>query len=178
MDLSPDDNVSFVRQLADAQRGLYAYILQLLPNRTDADDVLQATNLVMWTKRGQFVEGTDFAAWAARIAHFEVLTQRKRKSRERLRFDDALVEQLSREAADDPGSVDLVLQMLRRCMDKLGDADRELLNMQYADDLAARQIAERLGRSPGAIAQATHRIRMLLLKCIDESRRSEKGGER
>lgn len=168
MDVTPDKDVWFVQRLADAQRGLYAYILQLLPNRADADDVLQATNLVMWSKRLQFVEGSNFAAWAARIAYYEVLTFRKQKGRDRLRFDDSLVKQLSQEAAAESGQIDAVLQTLRRCMEKLNQPDRELLQMQYADDLRPRQIAERLGRSPGAISVAMHRVRMSLLKCIDE----------
>ena len=117
----------FVQRLVDAQRGLYAYILQLLPNRTDADDVLQATNLVIWSKREQFVEGSEFAAWAARIAYFEVLTHRKRKSRERLCFDDSLVHLLSREADADAGQIDVVLALLRRCMEKLSETDRQLV---------------------------------------------------
>jgi RNA polymerase sigma-70 factor, ECF subfamily len=174
----PDQNAWFVQRLADAQRGLYAYILQLLPNRTDADDVLQATNLVMWSKREEFQQGSDFAAWAGRIAYYEVLTCRKRKARDRLRFDDSLVERLSSEAGAESGRMDVVLQNLRKCMERLSQADREMLELQYADDLRPRQIAVRLGRSPGAIAQAMHRIRMSLLKCIDEHDRTaeaEKG---
>jgi RNA polymerase sigma-70 factor (ECF subfamily) len=172
VDNSADKDLWFVQQLADAQRGLYAFILQLLSNRSDADDALQATNLVMWSKRSQFTRGGDFAAWAARIAYFEVLTLRKRKGRERLRFDDALVEQLAHEAAADAGQVNAVLGTLRQCMEKLASQDRDLLRMQYADDLRPREIAQRTGRSAGAIAVAMHRIRMALLKCIDEHKPS------
>ena len=125
--------------------GAVCYILQLLPNRSDADDVLQATNLVMWDKRSQFAEGTKFAAWAAKIAYYEVLTFRKRRGRERIRFDDTLVDQLAAEAASEAGQIDDVLQTLRRCMDKLNQQDRTLLEMQYSFDLRPRQIAERTG---------------------------------
>ena len=89
-----DQGTWFVRQMANVQRGLYAYILQMLPNRADADDVLQRANLVMWTKREELVEGSNFVAWAARIAYFEVLTWRKQAARNRLCFDNLLVERL------------------------------------------------------------------------------------
>jgi RNA polymerase sigma-70 factor, ECF subfamily len=164
---APDHSTWFVQRLADGQRGLYAYILQMLPNRADADDVLQRTNLVMWTKREEFVEGSNFGAWAARIAYYEVLTWRKHQARDRLCFDDVLVEQLSYEATNDAGWMETFVQMLRRCMDQLSPSDRELLEMQYVDDLRPRDIATRLGRSSGAIAQAMHRIRKALLNCID-----------
>jgi RNA polymerase sigma-70 factor, ECF subfamily len=173
--ISPDNSADFVRQLADVQRGLYTYILQLLPNYHDADDVLQTTNLVMWSKREQYEPGSNFAAWAAKIAYFEVLNHRKRQMHSRLRFNEMLVEQISREATDDFPQPDAVLQMLRQCMEKLSPADRNLIEMQYAEALAARQIAERVHRSPGAIAQSTHRIRMLLLKCIEEKQSATEG---
>lgn len=169
MGLPNDDSVSFVQQLADAQRGLYAYILQLLPNRMHADDVLQATNLVVWSKRADFREGSDFSAWAATIAYYEVLTFRKKLHRDKLHFDEELIEQLAQEAAADTGQMDSILRALRQCFEKLSEADRELVQMQYADDLRPRQIAARVGRSAGAVAQAMHRIRTGLMKCIDEN---------
>ena len=45
-----DKNRLFLRLFLQNQRRLYAYILTLLPNRADADDVLQETSLVMWDK--------------------------------------------------------------------------------------------------------------------------------
>ena len=173
MDSIPDSGTWFVQQLAEVQRGLYAYILQLLPNRMDADDVLQATNLVMWSKRAEFHQGSDFPAWAGRIAYYEVLTHRKKLHRDKLRFNDQLIEQLAREASTDAGDMESILRTLRRCMEKLSESDRELVHWQYTDDLRPREIAERLGRSAGAIAQAMHRIRMTLLKCIDQNTPAE-----
>ena len=40
----------FLRLFLQNERRLYAYILTLLPNRADADDVLQEASLVMWDK--------------------------------------------------------------------------------------------------------------------------------
>ena len=155
---------------------LYAYILQMLPNRADADDVLQRANLVMWTKREELVEGSNFVAWAARIAYFEVLTWRNRRP--------AIASALttcwwsdSRQAADDAGWMGAFVPMLRRCMDQLSQPDRELLEMQHVNS-PPRDIATRLGRSSGAIAQAMHRIRKALLKCIDAQDRVPEEGVR
>ena len=67
------DNMEFVRLLTGQQRQLYLYIIALLPNPTDVDDVLQATNMVLWSKADEFEPGSDFGAWARRVAHFEVL---------------------------------------------------------------------------------------------------------
>jgi len=66
-------NTEFVQLLTAHQRSLYLYIITLLPNPADVDDVLQSTNMVLWSKADEFVPGTDFGAWARRVAHFEVL---------------------------------------------------------------------------------------------------------
>src|SRR5262249_11570774 len=40
----------FLRLFLQNKRRLYAYVLTLLPNRADADDVLQEASLVLWDK--------------------------------------------------------------------------------------------------------------------------------
>ena len=59
--------------LTGHQRQLYLFILTLLPNPNDADDVLGDVNTLLWTKADDFEPGTNFTAWAYRVAHFEVL---------------------------------------------------------------------------------------------------------
>ena len=51
--------------------------MSVLPNRTDVDDLLQETNLVLWREFESFEIGTNFTAWAYRIAHNQVLAWRK-----------------------------------------------------------------------------------------------------
>jgi RNA polymerase sigma-70 factor (ECF subfamily) len=77
------DHDVFTTHLMAVQRRLYAYILTILPNLSDADDVLQDTNAVLLRKRTQFVAGTEFGAWACRVAYFEVLALRRKRQRER-----------------------------------------------------------------------------------------------
>jgi RNA polymerase sigma-70 factor (ECF subfamily) len=63
----------FLRLFLQNQRRLYAYVLTLLPNRTDADDVFQEASLVLWDKFNAENPPADFAAWGCRIAYFKVL---------------------------------------------------------------------------------------------------------
>ena len=95
---STDRIERYVQQLTDGQNRLYAYILMLLPNHDDAADVLQETNLVLWRKSGEFVEGTEFGAWACRIAYYQVFARLRDAKRDRLVFDPQLLDQLGAEA--------------------------------------------------------------------------------
>ena len=61
----------FVRQLNAAHRRLLGYLVSLLGNRHDAEDVLQRACVTMWRKFETFERGTKFAAWASTVAFYE-----------------------------------------------------------------------------------------------------------
>ena len=73
----------FVELFTRHQRRLYLLILAQVPRPADAEEILQETNLVIWRKAAKFQPGTNFFAWAAQIAGYEVLKYRERKHRER-----------------------------------------------------------------------------------------------
>ena len=51
-----DDSVSFEfsQKLVGVQKNLYSFILSLLANRSDAEDVLQETNLILCQKSKEY----------------------------------------------------------------------------------------------------------------------------
>jgi RNA polymerase sigma-70 factor (ECF subfamily) len=104
--------------LQNRQR-LYAYVLTLLPNRADADNVLQEASLVMWDKFDECEPPNDFTAWRCRIAYFKVLDFRKRSQRQRVRFSQAMLERVAETAAEHTATLELddrrkVLPLARR----------------------------------------------------------------
>jgi RNA polymerase sigma-70 factor, ECF subfamily len=163
----------FVAHVIDMQRNLFAYIMTLLPNLEDANEVLQQTNLVLWSKRGEFCPGSNVQAWACRVAYYEVLAYRQRWRRERLRFDNDLIEQMAGEVVVRFADAETELQALALCTDKLSPADRKLLDFRYQDRLSALQIAAKVGRSAVAIRKSLFRIRAVLRCCVEEQLTAE-----
>ena len=159
----------YVQHLTDCQNRLYAYILMLLPNHAAASDVLQETNLVLWRKADEFAEGTEFGAWACRIAHFQVLAWFRDAKRDRLVFDQQLIDELGVEAATLIAELDDRRRALRLCMVRLGERERKLLRCRYELGWSIKQIAGELGLSPGAVATSLYRIRNELLLCIEKN---------
>src|SRR4051794_3348950 len=88
----------FVRLLGQHQRRIYLYVASLVPRPGDAEEVLQETNLVLWREFGQFQSGTNFAAWACKVAFHQVLAWRKKRQRDRLEFSDEFLAAVAREA--------------------------------------------------------------------------------
>jgi RNA polymerase sigma-70 factor (ECF subfamily) len=161
-------SAEFISQLTGHQRRLYTFILSLVRDPVDADDILQECNMVMWRKSGDFEEGTNFSAWAFSIARFQVMAYRKRRQRSRLHFDDELVEMLAAEAAvmHDPDP-DPLLSTLSHCLKKLSADQRSLVAERYEPGGCVNDIAAEQGRSPKAVSESLRRIRKNLMLCIE-----------
>jgi RNA polymerase sigma-70 factor (ECF subfamily) len=66
--LSAERQEEFVLLLNGAHGLLLRYLMSLVANRHDAEDVLQRASLVMWRRFSTFESGTDFIAWATTVA--------------------------------------------------------------------------------------------------------------
>ena len=162
----PSNADEFVRQLTAAQTSLYAYILTLLPDRAAAQDVLQETNLTLWHKLGDFRPGTSFLAWGCRVAYFQVLNHRRRMKRDRLVFDDELLDLLAERHAERMEQADRREQALKKCLEHLPAGQRALIEKRYAPGGSVQELAAAEGKSVGAVSQMLYRIREALLDCI------------
>jgi RNA polymerase sigma-70 factor (ECF subfamily) len=65
------------------QKRIFAYILSLVPRRTDAEDVLQQAMMEMWKLFDRFEQGSDFTAWGITIARFQVFKFRKQQQKDK-----------------------------------------------------------------------------------------------
>jgi RNA polymerase sigma-70 factor, ECF subfamily len=166
---SCERNDQIVQLLTGVQQQLVRYVRTLVPQQADADEVLQETNLFIWRHADEFELGTNFAAWACKIAYYQVLTFRKRQARSRLHFSDALVEQLASVAVGGPPGDNDDAEALDSCMEKLGEQDRELMDLRYQPGATVAEVARRVGRSTKAVYNALGRIRTWLLECIERT---------
>ena len=168
---NPDANRNdkIVELLTGAQQQLTRYVRTLVPNRADADEVLQETNLFIWRNADQYELGTNFTAWVCRIAHYQVLTHRKRQQRSRLYFSDALVEQLAPKAAENAAVQTDEVEAFESCVAKLSERDRALIDLRYEPGATVQSVAAAVGRSTKAVYHALGRIRAWLLDCTQNA---------
>ena len=160
------DAEQFVSLLTSNQRRLFAYIMSLVVNVNDADDIMQETVKTMWERFDRFEVGTDFLAWATTIAYYRVLTFRKRKSRGELVFNDEIFYTLHDQSDAQLRDVDEYLAYLRLCLKKLKSSDRGLIKLRYVNGLPVKQIALRLGQNLKSVYRSIARIQNLLRYCV------------
>ena len=157
-----------IRQISLHQASLLAYILTLHPDRSEAQDILQETNIVLWQKIGEFRPGTSFKAWAFRVAYLQTLAHFKRTKRTHwLGFSSELMETHADEAEPLLADFEHRHRALRTCIEKLADRDRDIVRAHYEGDQPLSELSVQLGRSVGAIKQVLLRIRRTLRSCIE-----------
>ena len=148
------------------QRQIFAYIYTLVPDRHDAEDLLQETSLVICEKFDEFTPGTDFVAWACQIAWWRVRYSRQKFARSKVVFDDEVLEAVARMAGEMAVELDARHEALAGCLKKLPPRDRELVLTRYESGGGVAEAARRSGRSMGAAYKALNRLRKLLHDCV------------
>lgn len=162
-----DISQDFVALLTACQQSLYAFIRSLVPNTTDARDILAETNLALWKKRDEYDPMHDFWPWACRFGRFHVLAFRKRRQRDRLVFKEDVIHMLAAEAETANASGDRAMDALESCLGEIDTHRQELLRKRYADGHAVKDLAAETNRSVGAMADLLYRIRLQLANCIE-----------
>ncbi|GAA5483074.1 sigma-70 family RNA polymerase sigma factor [Haloferula sargassicola] len=158
----------FVRLLTCQQGAILAYIRSLMPGFAGANDILQQTNITLWTKREVFELGTNFKAWAFAIARNHVLDQRKKLKRGNwLVFSEDVAVLFAEEVAEEDFDHDLAYRALELCLAKLQPHDRELVQKRYCESVTLEEYAQELDRSAGTLKARLFKIRAGLRRCLD-----------
>src|ERR1700722_9380282 len=104
MQNTPHDETESRKQLMALmtrhQRQIFSYIYALVPNRYDAEDLLQEASVVICEKFNDFEDGTDFVAWACQIAYWRIRYSRQKYARSKVVFDQSVVDALAQTACE------------------------------------------------------------------------------
>ena len=164
----PDRQAEFVQLLNTSHRRLLAYLVSLLGNLQDAEDVLQRASVTMWRKFEDFESGTDFIAWASTIAFYESRNFQRLNARSRLVFSDDLLQILAEQRLQDLVNVDPRHDALHECLRELDQPSRKLLEAAYLEEGSVVKLAEQLGRAPQTLYNKLNSLRRLLSKCVEQ----------
>ncbi len=159
----------FVRQFSRSQLRILGFIQVMVPSPTEAEDILQETSVVLWSKWSQFDPSRDFASWACGIARYEVLKHLKKHKR-RIYLSDALLEQLADSAMTEIRSQEedrARQEALARCIGSISSSDQHLLDERYRNGKSVEEIASQQEKTPRAVYKRLALVRDLLQKCIE-----------
>jgi RNA polymerase sigma-70 factor (ECF subfamily) len=163
-------NEQLVGLLLKHHRRIYGFILTLVPNLSDADDIMQETAFVMCRRFGEFEPGTNFIAWAIAISRNQVISFRKKQhSHSKMKFAEDVLEELTSLAAEKIGTIDKRVYALEECLNKLQENDRKLIGKRYEKGIKLRQIAQEIGRPEQGLYKSMARIHNVLRLCVERT---------
>jgi RNA polymerase sigma-70 factor (ECF subfamily) len=172
-DAIQDRGARFVKLLAAHEHRLGCFVLGLVPNWSDAQDILQQTKLRLWEQFETYDPEKDFGAWACVIARYEVLAFRTRAARSRVQFSQEVIDRMSGELTQTTAETDARLTFIAECAKKLSRRQQDLLRRCCVAGYSSQRVATQLGRKADAIRQAMLRIRRTLYRCIEDAQRKE-----
>jgi RNA polymerase sigma-70 factor (ECF subfamily) len=161
-----DRNDEFLRLFVTHESKIRGYILCMVNNWADADDIMQEAVVVMMRKFQGFDCAERFLKWALRVAHFEVLNHVQKHRNHLPLFSPAVLEAIEERAAREIEVQDSRREALQACIRKLRERDQELLRLRYEVEATTQSVAEALGRSVDGVYKALNRIHHQLLMCV------------
>ncbi len=156
----------FVSLILANQLRIFGFIRSMVPHHADVEDLFQQTSAVLWRKFDEFETGTNFAAWAMRVAHFQIRDYRKKRLRSRGIFDDEVFEAVSEKAAAVAVHADVRQEAMELCLGDLDEENLRLVQMRYLEEMDVAEIADRIGRSTKTVYRVLNQVRESLLHCI------------
>ncbi|RCS47797.1 RNA polymerase subunit sigma-70 [Bremerella cremea] len=160
------DPPPFVELIVKSERPLMRYIRTLVPKLDDAEEVWQATAIVLWEKFDEYDPERDFIPWAQRFAYFETLRFRRRVARDRMVFSESVMQTLAETHEASREKLDARSLALRKCLDQLVPRDLALLRSRYETDTTIHDLAQTLNTTAKTLYRRLDRIRERLGQCV------------
>ena len=145
---------------------LYAYIMTIVHNYEDADDILQETASLLWEKFDQYVQGTNFGAWAVTIARYKAMQFLTNNKTTRMVFGEEFYKQVSEYSQQATSDVAEREKVLDDCIKELSERNKKLLSLRYHKGASIRSISQMTGRPANTLYQSFWRITESLRNCI------------
>ena len=158
-----------MRLLVSNQNRLYAYILYLVPHKTDADDILQETLIEMWNKFDEYKEEGAFIAWSIAIARYKVLSFRKKNKNLKVLFSDQLYELVASHYQKCGDLLERETEVLKKCMMRLPEKYKHYLLMRYEMNMPFRTIAAQVNITMQAVFKTFVKIHSYLAQCVQSN---------
>ncbi|MFT5130592.1 MAG: RNA polymerase sigma-70 factor (ECF subfamily) [Rhodothermales bacterium] len=159
----------FMRLFLSSQHEVLRYILALVPNADDAQEILQETAIALWAKFDDYDDSQRFEPWACRFALNKVKQHRRKASRSPLQLDDSVLDLIAVDYDRHAAALAAQREALTRCIAKLSEEDRSLVRLHYFQRVPIQQIAADSSQNIHTLYKAMQRIRRQLHRCVNHN---------
>ena len=159
----------FLSLFLRSEREIFRYVAALVPNVADAEDIVQQTALSLWEKFEAYDSTQPFTPWACRFALNKTKQWIERRQRWQVLLEGGLAEELAQRREELRPEMETRLKHLERCLGKLPEEQRSIVEGYYYRRDGVEKLAETSGRTVAATYKTLQRIREALLACIENA---------
>jgi len=166
------DRAAFAALLREHQDEVYTLARRLVGDPHMASDVAQEALIRAWRALPRFRGDSRLSTWLYRITVNTAWTHKKRAGRNRATSIDDHLDVAAPAGADHPEVAGEILELrgrLRLALDRLPDAQREVVVLKDIYGWSHSEIAESMGISVTAAKVRLHRARARLARDLEES---------
>lgn len=163
----------FLSLFLRSEREIFRYVAALVPNVSDAEDIVQQTAIALWEKFDSYDPNLPFTPWACRFALNKARQFIERSQRWKALLEGGLAEELERRRGEMLPEIETQLRHLEGCVGKLPDEQRTLVEGYYYRRDGVDKLAEQLGKTEAATYKMLQRIRQTLQACIEQGSKPE-----
>ncbi len=163
----------FLSLFLRSEREVFRYVAALVPNVTDAEDIVQQTAMALWEKFDAYDASQPFTPWACRFALNKARQWIERRRRWQALLENGLAEELAQRRQELQPEFEVRLRHLESCVGKLRQDQRSLVEGYYYERRGVESLAERSGRTTAATYKMLQRIRHALQLCVESQAEQE-----
>ena len=165
-DKTPQNQDTFIRLFTKHQSQIYGYIVSLIANLDDSDDIFQDVASSMWHNFDKFKPGTDFTAWGIRIARNKVIDHVRKQKSKKVFYSEETINLISDYRDKMATQREERIKYLENCLAKLSEKDQDLVKLRYNQHKTTKSLAEKYNRSVDGLYKTLSRIHFVLYRCI------------
>lgn len=158
-------------------RKLFVYILHLVGNREEAEDILQNVFTKTYNNIKKFDQTRKFSSWIYRIAHNEAVNYLKRKNkRYTVSWEDVTMSKDKLDIASTEMPIEEkwlheeVTKEIHDSLDKLPPKYKEILTMRYYQEYSYEKIGKILGKPVNTVGTLINRAKKKLFEVVSGGR--------
>lgn len=171
----PIDGTTLVRSLAQLRPNILAYIVSIIGDRHQGEDVLQDVFASAYEKRHTIENEVHLARWlrvAARHLALNAIRDRKTEPQ----FDSELLDLMDGHWEQyDFCETNDAIHALHECIGTLSPYAQQLVKLRYRQGLSGQHLAQHLGKKLNTVYVALTRIHRALAECVTRRLSSETG---
>ena len=156
---------AFEELVQELERPLLYYVAKLLGDENQAFDVVQEVWLRAFRQIRGLSQPSSVRAWLYRMAH-GIAIDRLRQDISRRRVEQTKAGSID-EAAEPPGFGPHDVAAVHQALDQLELVHREVLVLQFLEDMSIAEIASVLDCPPGTVKSRLHYAKRALREALD-----------